>query len=163
MRFFSFLTVLFCAVFCAASAQASDIAVSYYKDASRTENFQSFISKLDSKKIKLERLEDDATFYLDHDHSPYWIVLNVRHANLQEPLTLYFGNTDQARSGFANSIILFNRTSGQTLINSGTNKYFTDSRLSVPFATKADQQFILYIDPNPTQSLALDIQAKSPS
>ena len=99
MRFFAFLSLLLCTCLLAVTAQASELSVSYLKDTGRKENFQSFISKLDSNGIALKKHDANEPLHLGRDGDAYWIVLNVEHSNLQEPLTIYFGNTDHGRSG----------------------------------------------------------------
>jgi signal transduction histidine kinase/DNA-binding response OmpR family regulator/HPt (histidine-containing phosphotransfer) domain-containing protein len=143
------------------SAHASDISVSYFKDPSRTENFQTFISKIDNKAIPLQKHNSNSALMLGSDGTPHWIVIDIQHPQLQEPLTLDFGNADNGRTGFVNSVILFNRTSGQTLMNSGTNKYYLDSKIAIPFSSKPQQQFILYIDPIKNQSLSIHLNSES--
>ena len=162
MRFFAFFIPLLCSCLIAITAQASDLSISYFKDQNRIENFQSFIPKLDSKTIPLQKQDKHTPLNLGSDGVPHWIVIDIDHPRLQEPLTLDFGNTDNGRTGFVNSIILFNRTSGQTLMNSGTNKYYFDNKLVIPFSPKPQQQFILYIEPIKNQSLSIHLNANPP-
>lgn len=145
------------------TAQASNISISYLNDTSGKENFQTFISKLDSKTAPLKQHDVTKPISFGHDGTPYWIVINITHDRLQEPLILSFGNTDHGRHGFAKSIILFNRTTGQTLLNSATNTHYIDSKISIPFTSKSEQQLVLYVQPTPHQfsSLKIGLEASS--
>ena len=146
--FFCICCVIVCGgLFTGSSAQADGLTISYFVDKDKRENFKTIIEKFDTQTLPLSKHINEEPLSLGTKGEPHWVFLNIKRDNPNQPLTLDFGTSDDGRLGFLSEIIIFNRTNGQTLLNTRDYKTYIPKTLILAPQQQAETNLIAYIEP----------------